>query len=196
MTFKRFTGDNAAMLLIDHQVGTMGWVQSIPFEEMKRNALMLAQTAKILNMPVVLTSSMEEYAQGPLLSELESILPSEFAARIKRTGIVNAMDDERFAAAVRATGRKNIIVAGVTNDVCTVFPALTLVDNGFEVQVIADAGGSPGKLSDDIALRRMEKGGATLSSTNQVIAELVGSWSTPEGERVVQEVVMKALQGS
>jgi len=196
MTFKRFTGDNAAMLLIDHQVGTMGWVQSIPFEELKRNALMLAQTAKILNMPVVLTSSMEEYAQGPLLSELQSILPSEFAARIKRTGIVNAMDDERFAAAVRATGRKNIIVAGVTNDVCTVFPTLTLVDDGYEVQVIADAGGSPGKLSDDIALRRMENGGATLSSTNQVIAELVGSWSTPEGERVVQEVVMKALQGS
>jgi len=196
MTFKRFTGDNAAMLLIDHQIGTMGWVQSIPFEEMKRNALMLAQTAKILNMPVVLTASMEEYAQGPLLSELESILPSEFAARIKRTGIVNAMDDERFAAAVRATGRKNIIVAGVTNDVCTVFPTLSLVDSGYEVQVIADAGGSPGKLSDDIALRRMERGGATLSSTNQVIAELVGSWSTPEGERVVQEVVMKALQGS
>src|SRR6185312_2253753 len=117
------------------------WVQSIPFEEMKRNALMLAQTAKILNMPVVLTASMEEYAQGPLLSELESILPSEFAARIKRTGIVNAMDDERFAAAVRATGRKNIIVAGVTNDVCTVFPTLSLVDSGYEVQVIADAGG-------------------------------------------------------
>lgn len=196
MTFKRFTGDNAAMLLIDHQVGTMGWVRSIPFEEMKRNALMLAQTAKILNMPVVLTSSMEEYAQGPLLSELESIFPVEFAARIKRTGIVNAMDDEHFAAAVKATGRKNIVVAGVTNDVCTVFPALTLVDNGLDVQVIADAGGSPAKLSDDIALRRMEKGGVTLSSTNQVIAELVGSWSTPEGERVVQEVVMKALQGA
>ena len=86
-----FTPDNAAMLLIDHQVGTMSWVKSIPFDEMKRNALMLAQTARILKLPVVLTSSMEEYAQGPLLSELEAILPVEFAARIKRSGIVNAI---------------------------------------------------------------------------------------------------------
>jgi hypothetical protein len=91
MVFERFTGDSAALLLIDHQVGTMGWVHSIPFEEMKRNALMLATTASILKMPVVLTSSMEEYAQGPLLNELETILPAEFAARIKRVGIVNPM---------------------------------------------------------------------------------------------------------
>lgn len=194
MAFERFTGDNAALLLIDHQIGTMGWVHSIPFEEMKRNALMLAKTASILKMPVVLTSSMEEYAQGPLLNELETILPTEFAARIKRVGIVNAMDDKNFAAAVTAIGRRKLIVAGVTNDVCTVFPALSLVGDGYEVQVIADAGGSPSKMGDDIALRRMEKNAVTLSSTNQVIAELAGSWSTPEGMRIVQEVVMPALQ--
>jgi len=195
MTFERFTGDNAALLLIDHQVGTMSWVHSIPFEEMKRNALMLAKTASILKMPVVLTSSMEEYAQGPLLNELEAILPDEFTARVKRAGIVNAMDDENFAAAVKATGRRKFIIAGVTNDVCTVFPALSLVRDGYEVQVIADAGGSPSKVADDMALRRMEKNGATLSSTNQVIAELAGNWSTPEGMRIVQEVIMPALQG-
>lgn len=194
MAYERFHAGNAAMLLIDHQVGTMSWVHSIPFEEMKRNALMLAETARILKLPVVLTSSMEEYAQGPLLSELGSILPAAFAARIKRVGIVNAMDDENFAAAVRATGRKKLIIAGVTNDVCTVFPALSLVRDGYEVQVVADAGGSPSKMGDDMALRRMEKGGVTLTSTNQVIAELAGNWTTPEGSQIVQEVVMKALQ--
>lgn len=195
MSFERFTGNNAALLLIDHQVGTMSWVNSLPFEELKRNALMLAKTARILNMPVVLTSSMEEYAQGPLLSELETILPTEFAARIQRVGIVNAMDDDNFAAAVKATGRKKLIIAGVTNDVCTVFPALSLVSEGYEVQVIADAGGSPSKMADNMALRRMEKAGVTLSSTNQVIAELVGSWATPEGNEIVQQVIMPALQG-
>jgi len=192
MSFERFTADNAAMLLIDHQVGTMGWVKSISFEEMKRNALMLAQSARILKMPVVLTSSMEEYAQGPLLSELESILPAEFAARVKRFGIVNAMDDESFAAAVRATGRKKLIIAGVTNDVCTVYPALSLVGEGFEVQVVADAGGSPTRMADDISLRRMERAGVTLTSTNQLIAELAGSWVTPEGGELIQ-VLMPAL---
>ena len=195
MTFQRFTGETAAMLLIDHQVGTMGWVKSLSFEEMKRNALMLAKTARILNMPVVLTSSMEDYAQGPLLGELEEILPEAFATRVKRLGIVNAMDDPNFVQAVRATDRQKLIIAGVTNDVCTVYPALTLVGKGYDVQVIADAGGSPSTIGDDMALRRMERGGVTLSSTNQVIAELVGDWSTPEGSAIVQEVVMPSLQG-
>ena len=154
---------------------------------------MLAKTAKILKMPSVLTSSMEEHAQGPLLSELETILPKEFAARIKRLGIVNAMDDENFAKAVKATGRKKLIIAGVTNDVCTVYPALTLVRDGFEVQVVADGGASPTRMADDMALRRMEKNGVTLTSTNQVIAELAGSWATPEGGQLVQ-VLMEALQ--
>lgn len=195
MNFKRFTGGDAALLLVDHQVGTMGWVQSIPFDEMKRHALMLAKTAKILGMPVVLTSSMEDHAQGPLLGELADILPDAFSARIKRLGVVNAMDDPAFAAAVQATGRRRIVLAGVTNDVCTVYPALTLVSQGYEVQVVADAGGSPSKMGDDMALRRMEKAGVTLTSTNQLIAELAGNWSTPEGSRIVQEVIMPALQG-
>jgi len=186
VTFQRLTGASAALLLIDHQVGTMGWVTSTSFDEMKRNAIILAKAAKILNIPTVLTSSMEEAAQGPLLSELEAILPDEFAARIKRAGIVNAMDDEAFAAAVKATGRTKFILAGVTNDVCTVYPALTLVGQGHEVQVVADAGGSPSKIADDIALRRMERAGVTLTSTNQLIAELAGSWSTPEGGQLVQ----------
>lgn len=193
MTFERFNGGNAAMLLIDHQVGTMSWVKSIAFEEMKRNALMLAKAAKILKLPVVLTSSMEEYAQGPLLPELETILPDEFAARVKRVGIVNAMDDENFAAAVKATGRIKLIVAGVTNDVCTVYPALSLVQNGYDVQVVADAGGSPTKMADDIAVRRMERSGVTITSTVSLIAELAGNWTTPEGGQLVQ-VVMEALQ--
>ncbi|MCY1183847.1 putative hydrolase YcaC [compost metagenome] len=153
---------------------------------------MLAKAARILKLPVVLTSSMEEYAQGPLLSELEQILPTEFAGRIKRMGIVNAMDDENFAAAVKATGRKKLIIAGVTNDVCTVYPALSLVREGFEVQVVADGGASPTAMADDIALRRMDKAGVTLTTTNQLIAELAGSWATPEGGKLVQ-VLMEAF---
>lgn len=194
MTHENFNADNAALLLIDHQVGTMGWAKSMPFAELKRNALMLAKAARILKLPVVLTSSMEEHAQGPLLSELEEILPAEFAGRIKRLGIVNAMDDEHFAAAVKATGRKKLIIAGVTNDVCTVYPALSLVRDGFEVQVVADAGASPTAMADDIALRRMDKAGVTLTTTNQLIAELAGSWATPEGGELVQ-VLMESFSG-
>lgn len=193
MSFNRFTANDTAILLIDHQVGTMGWVKSISFEEMKRNAVMLAETARILKIPTVLTSSMEEYAQGPLVSELQTSLPQAFEQRVKRLGIVNAMDDANFAAAVKATGRKKLIVAGVTNDVCTVYPVLTLIDQGYEVQVVADAGGSPTKLADEVSLRRMERHGATITTTNQLIAELAGTWATPEGGELVQ-LIIGALQ--
>ncbi|WP_028402209.1 isochorismatase family protein [Ectobacillus panaciterrae] len=183
---ENFSGNNAAMLLIDHQVGTMGWVRSISFDEMKTNTLVLAKAAKVLNMPVVLTSSMEEYAQGPLLNELEEILPEEFEARIKRLGVVNAMDDENFSNAVKDTGRKKLIMAGVTTDVCIVYPALTALSEGYDVQVVVDACGSPTKLSDEMALRRMEKAGVTLTSTNQLIAELAQNWTTPEGSKLIE----------
>jgi nicotinamidase-related amidase len=193
MAFNKFNAADTAILLIDHQVGTMGWVKSISFDEMKRNAVMLAETARILKIPTVLTSSMEEYTQGPLLSELQTSLPQAFEQRVKRMGIVNAMDDAHFAAAVQATGRKKVVVAGVTNDVCTVYPVLTLIDQGYDVQVVADAGGSPTKLADEVSLRRMERHGATITTTNQLIAELAGTWATPEGGELVQ-LIIGALQ--
>lgn len=193
MRYERFTAQNSAMILIDHQIGTMSWAKSMPFERLKSHALMLAKTAAILKLPVVLTSSMEEAAQGPLLDEFADILPEAFAARIKRVGIVNAMDDPAFAAAVQATGRNKLIVAGVTNDVCTVYPTLTMTSLGYQVQVVADAGASPDLIPDVISLWRMDKHGATLTSTNQLIAELAGSWATPEGAQLVQ-VLMEGMQ--
>jgi nicotinamidase-related amidase len=186
MNSERVNGLNAAMLLIDHQIGTMSWVRSAPLDEIKRNTLVLAKAARALNMPVILTSSMEEHVQGPLMPELQVILPEAFAARIKRVGVVDAMDDENFASAVRATGRKNLLMAGITTDVCVVFPAITAVQQGYSVQVVVDACGSPSKIADDIALRRMEKAGVTLTSTNQAIAELARKWTTPEGGKLIE----------
>ena len=191
-TAEAFTPDNTAILLIDHQVGTMGWVGSIAFEEMKANALALAKAAKALDIPLVLTSSMEEYAQGPLLAELADIAPAEFAARVQRQGVVNAFDDKNFADAVAATGRTHLIIAGVTNDVCTVFPTLTALANGHPVQVVADAGGSPAKIADEIAIRRMDKAGATITSTNQLLAELAHNWTTENGGKIIN-IVMELL---
>lgn len=186
MSKQRFNGGNAALVLIDHQDGTIGWVNSIPRELLKRNTALLAKAATILEMPIVITSSMEAFVQGPIIRELAEIAPKAFASRIQRMGIINAMEDEGFAAAVRGTGRRKLVLAGVTNDVCTVFPALSLVEEGFEVQVVADAGGSPSEIGEDMALRRMEKAGVVLTGTNQVIAELTGNWATEQGGRIVQ----------
>ncbi len=192
MNSERFNGANAAMLLIDHQIGTMSWVRSAPLDEIKKNTVVLAKAARALNMPVILTSSMEEHVQGPLMPELQAILPEAFAARIKRVGVVDAMDDENFASAVLATGRKNLLMAGITTDVCVVFPAMTAVQQGYSVQVVVDACGSPSKIADDVALRRMEKAGVTLTSTNQAIAELARKWTTPEGGKLI-EILFKDI---
>jgi nicotinamidase-related amidase len=183
--FPIFLPADSALLLIDHQIGTMQLIKNIPLDVAKRNALALAKTAKILNIPVILTSSQEQNAQGPLMPELEQILPDEFGARVKRAGIVNAWNDQNFVAAVKKTGRKNLIMAGVTTDVCLVYPAISAVREGFNVQAVMDASGSPFDLSEDMARRRMENEGVVLTATNTLMAELAQDWSRPEGGQLL-----------
>ena len=180
-----FTPADSALLLIDHQTGTMQLIKNIPLDVAKRNTIALAKTAKILNIPVVLTSSQEQNLQGPLLHELEQILPDAFAARVKRAGIVNAWNDPNFVAAVKKTGRKNLIMAGVTTDVCLVFPTISAVREGFNVQAVMDASGSPFDISEEMSRRRMENEGVVLTATNTLMAELAQDWSRPEGGQLL-----------
>ena len=189
----RFTAENAALLLIDHQVGTMQWIKTLPLEVVKRHTLALAKTAHLLHIPIVLTSSQEENVQGPLMPELQEIVPEAFAARIKRAGIVNAWEDPNFKQAVAATQRTHFIMAGVTTDVCLVFPAISACLEGYKVQAVLDASGSPFDISEDMARRRMERAGVVLTATNTLIAELAQDWSRPEGEQLVQVLVQEVL---
>jgi len=185
-----FTSADSALVLIDHQNGTMQLIKNIPLAVVKRNALALAKAAKVLNLPVVLTSSQEENFQGPLLAELKELLPDAFAARVKRSGIVSAWDDPNFVAAVKRAGRKNLVMAGVTTDICLVFPAISAVRAGYYVQAVIDAGGSPFDLSEEMARRRMEREGVVLTATNTLLAELTHDWSRPEGKQI-QEILNK-----
>jgi nicotinamidase-related amidase len=183
---KAFKPETAALLLIDHQVGTMQLIKNIPPDLALRNAVNLAKAAKALGMPVVLTASMEDHLQGPLAPALEKILPKEYAARVKRQGIVSAWDDSKFKAAVLATGRKQLVMAGVTTDICLVFPAISAVRDGFEVLAVLDASGSPSDLSEEMARRRMEQAGVILTTAATAIAELVHDWVSPAGMELIQ----------
>ena len=186
--YERFNAENAALLLIDHQVGTIEWMHSAPKEEVKRNTLALAKAAKAakaVGMPVLLTSSMEWEAQGPLFPELQEILPEAFEARIKREGIVDAFDDPNFALAVQALGRKKLVMAGLLTEVCVVYPALNAADEGYEVQVVADASGSATKMADDIALDRMRQAGVAITSTVQMMSEMVSNWAEGAGPQIM-----------
>jgi nicotinamidase-related amidase len=180
-----FTPSDSALLLIDHQIGTMKLIKNIPLEVVKRNTLALAKMAKVLGIPVVLTSSQEQNVQGPLLPELEGILPEAFAARVKRAGIVNAWNDPNFKAVIEKTRRRNLIMAGVTTDVCLVFPAISARREGYQVQAVLDASGSPFDISEEMARRRMEREGVVLTATNTLMAELAQDWSRPEGGQLI-----------
>jgi nicotinamidase-related amidase len=188
-----FTPQDSALLLIDHQVGTMQLVKNIPYEVVKQNAIALAKTAKILNIPVVLTSSQETNVQGPLLPELQEILSEAFEARIQRAGIVNAWNDPNFSAAVAATGKKNLIMAGVTTSVCLVYPALSAIAAGYTVQAVMDASGSPSELAEEVSRRRMESAGTILTATDSIIAELAQDWSTSSGSQLIQVLFQHVL---
>lgn len=188
-----FQPEDTALVLIDHQIGTMQLIKNIPLDTVKRHTLALAQTAKILNLPVVLTSSEEENMQGVLLPELQEIVPEAFAARVKRAGIVNAWNDPNFKNAVAATGRKNLIMAGVTTSVCLVFPAIDAVQAGYNVQAVMDASGSPSDLAEEMSRRRMEKAGVVLTATDTIMAELAQDWSTPAGQQIIQVMFQNVL---
>ena len=184
--FPTFTAADTALLLVDHQVGTMKLIRNIPVEVVKRNTLALAKAARILNLPVILTSSHEERLQGPLMPELAELLPEAFAARVRRGGIVNAWEDESFRKAVEATGRKNLAVAGVTTDVCLVFPTISATREGYNVQAVMDASGSPFEISEEMSRQRMRDEGVVLTATNTLIAELAIDWSLPAGSQLIQ----------
>lgn len=181
-----FTPDNAALLLIDHQLGTMQLIKTEPLAEVRAKTLALAKAARILGLPVILTSSQEDRVQGPLMPELAEILPEAFTARIRREGIVNAWNDPAFKAAVEATGRRQLIMGGVTTDVCLIYPAISAVEEGYEVQAVLDISGSPFALSEYTARKRMEHAGVAFTAANTIIAELAQDWSSPHGSQLIQ----------
>jgi nicotinamidase-related amidase len=184
---KKFKKEDSVMLLVDHQVGTLNFVANRSHELIISRTRALARLAKALDIPVVLTSSQETYAQGLLLPDLKELLPEEYEARVKRSGITNAWDDPEYKEAVlkAAKGKKNIIMAGLTNDVCIVWPAISMQEEGFDVQVVIDGGGSPTQIADDIAQQTWESKGVRTTSINQLISELVASWATEDGMKVM-----------
>lgn len=141
MVRKTLDAQTAALLLIDHQKGTMAQVKSIPTTSEAQRAHARPRREHVRH-PAVLTSSMEDHMQGPLIEELEEFLPEAFTGT--REARRSRQRHGRSGLRLRGSGdrRRQFIVAGVTNDVCTVFPVLDLIDQGFDVIVAADAGGS------------------------------------------------------
>ena len=172
--YKRLDKDNAAVLLVDHQAGLLSLVRDIDPDKFKNNVLALADMAKYFELPTILTTSFETGPNGPLVPELKEMFPD--APYIARPGQINAWDNEDFLAAVKATGKKQLIIAGVVTEVCVAFPALSALEEDFEVFVITDASGTFNAMTRDAAWGRMSAAGAQLLTWFGAACELHRDW--------------------
>jgi len=172
--YKRLDKDQAAVLLVDHQAGLLSLVRDIDPDRFKNNVLALGDLAKYFNLPTILTTSFENGPNGPLVPELKAQFPD--APFIPRPGQINAWDNDDFVKAVKATVRNQLIIAGVVTEVCVAFPALSALNEGFEVFVVTDASGTFNELTRQSAWSRMEAAGAQLMTWFGVACELHRDW--------------------
>ncbi|RAL12593.1 putative isochorismatase family hydrolase [Aspergillus homomorphus CBS 101889] len=177
--WNRIDKDNAALLVIDHQVGLTQLVRDYSTNDFRNNILAHAAIGKAFNLPTVLTSSSDAGPNGLLLKEITDMHPN--ATFVRRQGEVNAWDNAEFRAAVKATGKKQLIIGGIVTEVCTAFLALSLIDEGYEVYANTEASGTfDAKLAID-ANRRMEKAGVTLMGIFGIICDLMRDWRHTPG---------------
>lgn len=166
--------DNCAVLLVDHQAGLLSLVRDIEPERFNNNVLALADAAKYFRLPTILTTSFEDGPNGPLMPELKALFPD--APYIARPGQINAWDNADFVQAVNATGKKQLLIAGVVTEVCVAFVALSAIEAGYEVFVVTDASGTFNAIARDSAWQRMTAAGAQLINWFGVACELHRDW--------------------
>ncbi len=173
-SYNRLSRDEAALLLVDHQSGLISLVQDFSPGEFKNNVLAVAASGAYFKLPTILTTSFENGPNGPLVPELKETFPD--APYIARPGQINAWDNEDFVNAVKKTGRKQLIIAGVVTEVCVAFPALSAVEEGYEVFVVTDASGTFNEVTRHTAWLRMQAAGVQLINWFAMACELHRDW--------------------
>jgi nicotinamidase-related amidase len=175
------TSDNAAVVLVDHQIGLMTGVRDYPIGVLKHNVVALAQAATALKLPIVVTTTSAESMWGPTFPELVEALPG---VEIINRSTVNAYDDARVARAIEATGRKKLIFAGVSLEVCAAFPAITAVSKGLDAYVAVDASGTFNETKREVGLLRMLQAGVIVSDYSTLMVEILKDNGRPEAGAV------------
>ena len=173
-TYKKLNKDDAVMLLVDHQAGLLSLVRDIDPDKFRNNVLATADLAKYFKLPTILTTSFEQGPNGPLMPELKEMFPD--APYVARPGQINAWDNEDFVKAIKATGRRQLLIAGVVTEVCVAFPALSAIEEGFDVFVVTDASGTFNDIARHSAWDRMSQAGAQLINWFGVACELHRDW--------------------
>ncbi|MEV4779125.1 isochorismatase family protein [Burkholderia sp. LMU1-1-1.1] len=186
------TGGGAALLdpadtlvlLLDHQSGLFQTVKDIAVADLRRNVETIARLCTLLKIPVITTASEPAGSNGPLMPEIHQYAPH--AVYVPRKGEVNAWDNADFVGAVRASGRKTLVMAGVWTSVCVMFPALDAVAAGYDVYAVIDASGDPSEMASRVSVARFAQGGVKPTSTNALLSELHRTWARPEAAELAK----------
>jgi len=164
------TSENSALVLIDYQPGLIDGTFSIDQKTLVNNVIALAKTGALFELPTVLsTIAVDAGFQQPTITELQSVLP--YITPVDRRA-VNAWEQPEFRAAVEATGRKKIIMAGLWTEVCLAFPALDMLRDGYEIYAVSDASGGTSVDAHERGMQRVIQAGAVPVTWEAVMAEL------------------------
>ncbi|MFB7111638.1 isochorismatase family protein [Streptomyces sp. NPDC056190] len=172
------TRENAAVVLVDHQVGLLSGVRDIPVAELKHNVVALARAATVLDMPLVVTTTAADSMWGPTTPELVRALPA--GQKIIDRGTVNAWHDDRVRGAIEATGRQKLIFAGVSLEVCAALPALSATAAGHDAYVAVDASGTFSQAKRETGLLRMHQAGVVVGDYATLMVEALADNASPE----------------
>jgi nicotinamidase-related amidase len=181
------TAQNSALVLIDHQVGLMTGVRDISTGELKHNVVGLAKAAKLLNLPIIVTTTARDSMWGPTFPELVEALPG---IDILDRATVNAFDDALVSRAIEATGRKRLIFAGVSLEICAAFPAMTAVSKGLDAYVAVDACGTFSQTKREVGLLRMLQAGVITADYASLMVEILKDNSRPDAGAIYEAIDM------
>lgn len=182
------TPENAALIIIDFQPVQIGSVAAMDRRVLVHNIVAVARAAKLYGLPVVL-STVNARINQPLIQQLQEVFPE--IEPLDRTAI-NSWEDVEFAKAVKATGRKKLIMTAIWTEACLTFPALDALREGYEVYPVVDACGGASPEGHHAALQRLIQAGAKPTSWVQLICELQRDWqrkqTVPEFENILFSV--------
>jgi nicotinamidase-related amidase len=173
--YERLTPESAVLLLVDHQSGLVSGIRDLAPDEVRHNVIAFARAARVLSVPVVLTST-APMMWGPTLPELTEALPG--VENIARS-VVNAWDEPRVRDAVMRTGRQKLLIGGITTHVCLAFPAMSAAADGYDVHALLDASGTWSDLLRFTAIDQMRRAGVTITSGAAAFVEMLHDNASP-----------------
>ncbi len=169
---EKLTAENAALLMVDHQTGLFQFLPSVEPMKLRHGVIALAETAKRFALPTVLTTSWAQGPNGPTMPELSAIFPSN---NIIERDTVDVWEHAETVKAIRATGRKKLIIAALDTTTCLSFAAIGAVRAGFDAYAVIDASSTFDELNQQVAVQRLASAGVVVTTWVPVLAELAAN---------------------